>query len=232
MDAIEEAREIISHRPGRRSGRTWAMLESIKPGPPRTAIVVHDRNMVTYLKALIHDRFPELTPWVNIYTVRQTDRLHGHERLKVDHAVIERRYSREYERDFAALAEQAHRIALKEHREMTVTSDELRAIAREHIKFPACVPEGLRHYFFALELCGETGEVANQLKKQWRGDPGEFRQRAISELRDAQCIILFLAEMLGDDVLAGAKTNMLDFEQTDKWRRMVADAARLANDSR
>jgi NTP pyrophosphatase (non-canonical NTP hydrolase) len=100
-----------------------------------------------------------------------------------------------------------------------------RVIAREHAQFPAHIPVEWRSYFFALELCGEVGEMANQLKKQWRGDPGEFKQRVIEELRDAQCIILFLAEMLDDDVLAGAVANMLNFEKSEKWRHMIAGAA-------
>jgi NTP pyrophosphatase (non-canonical NTP hydrolase) len=49
------------------------------------------------------------------------------------------------------------------------TERALRSYIRNHSKWgPAKVEERLR--FFALAICGEAGELANFVKKEWRGD--------------------------------------------------------------
>lgn len=52
-------------------------------------------------------------------------------------------------------------------------------------------------YYNALALCGEVGELANILKKRWRGDNDpDFEQKAASELAD----VIICALLLGDDL--------------------------------
>lgn len=58
-------------------------------------------------------------------------------------------------------------------------------------------PEDSR--FLSLALCGEAGEVANKIKKRWRGD--EIPLSAISEeLADVRVYLELLARCLGLDL--------------------------------
>jgi len=53
--------------------------------------------------------------------------------------------------------------------------------------------------FLALALCGEAGELANILKKQWRGDSLD-RTALIAELADIRIYLEHLASHLGVDL--------------------------------
>lgn len=54
-------------------------------------------------------------------------------------------------------------------------------------------------YFMSLALCGEAGELANKLKKHWRGDgPHDIRSEDIKEeLVDVFNYVIILASLLG-----------------------------------
>lgn len=105
--------------------------------------------------------------------------------------------------------------------------------AEVHARFPSQITELYRAFFFGLELCGEAGETANCLKKQWRGDHDDDPHghaanddKVRAELTDTVTIALFLAALLRHDVLSAALVNMQNFEQTEKWRRMLERAER------
>jgi NTP pyrophosphatase (non-canonical NTP hydrolase) len=70
-------------------------------------------------------------------------------------------------------------------------------------------------HFFALELAGETGELANLEKKDWLGrevSPGSFADEAA----DVCIALLNYANARGIDLAVAAKTKMA---QIDRHRR-------------
>lgn len=110
--------------------------------------------------------------------------------------------------------------------------DALSFLGVSHSRFPADIPEELRRYFFALELCGEAGELANVLKKQWRGDTSDsfqdFTAKAKEELTDVVTVALMLSALLKHPVLWAAYSNMLEFEKSEKWQNMLSRAAAVS----
>lgn len=96
---------------------------------------------------------------------------------------------------------------------------------REHSKWgPAKVEERVR--FFTLALCGETGELANLIKKEWRGDLGSAKSRKAAdvagrkawnakvdgELSDVGAYALMLADLRGRDLLADIYIKFMEVE--------------------
>jgi NTP pyrophosphatase (non-canonical NTP hydrolase) len=70
----------------------------------------------------------------------------------------------------------------------------------------------------ALALCGEAGELANEIKKVARDDDGELTEdrvdRAMSELADVMVYAQHVARLLGfttSELLARAELNALAF---------------------
>lgn len=65
---------------------------------------------------------------------------------------------------------------------------ELDAHIRAHLHWGPLLGED-KIRFMALALCGEAGELANIVKKDWRGDPGDRRAKLVEELADvgARC---------------------------------------------
>ena len=63
--------------------------------------------------------------------------------------------------------------------------------------------------FLALAICGEAGELADCIKKQWRADFAidsfEYRQKVFKEIADIQIYLFHLAEAFDvsiDDCIA------------------------------
>lgn len=55
--------------------------------------------------------------------------------------------------------------------------------------------------FWTLALCGEAGELANQVKKEWRGDPeNDYEVNVRSEIADVRIYLQRLADELGYDI--------------------------------
>jgi NTP pyrophosphatase (non-canonical NTP hydrolase) len=57
--------------------------------------------------------------------------------------------------------------------------------------------------FLALAICGEAGELANLIKKEWRGDdidPGQLRADVEGEIADVAIYLCHLADHLGIDL--------------------------------
>lgn len=55
--------------------------------------------------------------------------------------------------------------------------------------------------FLALALCGEVGELANVIKKHWRGDVDpEFRAKLRGELGDSYAYLKLLAKAFDEDL--------------------------------
>ncbi len=66
--------------------------------------------------------------------------------------------------------------------------------------------------FLALAICGEAGELANLIKKMWRGDgikAGEIRD----EIADIQIYLRHLATHLGIDIDAACHSKLLVVEK-------------------
>ena len=54
--------------------------------------------------------------------------------------------------------------------------------------------------FLALALCGEAGELANLIKKGWRGYVGDFKPAIQKELADVRIYLHLLATALQVDL--------------------------------
>lgn len=94
--------------------------------------------------------------------------------------------------------------------------DELKDHLREHLHWgPLDGPEKLR--FMTLALCGEAGELANLIKKDWRGDAGDRRQKIVEELADVANYAFMLAEGLGVDLPAAMLRKLKEVEQRAEW---------------
>jgi len=70
---------------------------------------------------------------------------------------------------------------------------------RNHRKYSATSTVAGNHHdirFLTLALCGEVGELANVIKKQWRGDSAAISDEARLELADVLAYTLMLAHEL------------------------------------
>jgi NTP pyrophosphatase (non-canonical NTP hydrolase) len=74
-------------------------------------------------------------------------------------------------------------------------------------------PEDKR--FLSLALCGETGELANLIKKDWRGDQIE-REQIASELADIRIYLELLADAYTLDLDSQCSIKMVEVEQ--RWK--------------
>lgn len=54
--------------------------------------------------------------------------------------------------------------------------------------------------FISLALCGECGELANLIKKEWRGDAGLDVKDVYDEIADIQIYLFHLAELLETNI--------------------------------
>lgn len=70
------------------------------------------------------------------------------------------------------------------------------------LHFRAIGHQNIGHYenvrFLSLALCGEAGELANVVKKHWRGD-GTLGQDALDEVADVITYAAILYSALGGD---------------------------------
>lgn len=95
--------------------------------------------------------------------------------------------------------------------------NELREHIRAHLDWgPLDGPEKMR--FMTLALCGEAGELANLVKKDWRGDAGDRRTKIAAELADVANYTFMLAEGLGIDLPAAMLAKLKEVEQRPEWQ--------------
>ena len=67
--------------------------------------------------------------------------------------------------------------------------------------------------FLALALCGEAGELANKIKKLWRGDnPGPTREEVAKEIGDTLNYLILLAESMNIDPVEEADKALTEYE--------------------
>lgn len=94
---------------------------------------------------------------------------------------------------------------------------ELRAHLKTHLGWgPLEGADKVR--FMALALCGETGELANLIKKDWRGDAGDRRDQISAELADVGNYVFMLAEALGVDLPAVMLKKLVEVEKRPEWK--------------
>lgn len=95
--------------------------------------------------------------------------------------------------------------------------DELKDHIRSHLYWgPLDGRERLR--FLTLALCGEAGELANLIKKDWRGDAGDRRPKIVEELADVANYVFMLAEGFGVDLPAAMLKKLKEVEQRPEWQ--------------
>jgi NTP pyrophosphatase (non-canonical NTP hydrolase) len=96
---------------------------------------------------------------------------------------------------------------------------ELQAHIRAHLQWGPLKDED-KFRFLALALCGEAGEFANLVKKDWRGDSGIPQRRAemIEELADIANYTFMLAEALGIDLPKVMLAKLQAVEQRPAWK--------------
>ena len=100
--------------------------------------------------------------------------------------------------------------------------DELRDYIKAHLHWGPI--EGVdRVRFMTLALCGEAGELANLVKKDWRGDDGNRREKMIEELADCANYVFMLAEVLGVNLPVEMLVKLKAVEQREAWRRRIIE---------
>lgn len=102
------------------------------------------------------------------------------------------------------------------------TIDILQDRIREHLAWGP-LKDADKFRFLVLALCGEAGELANLVKKDWRGDAGVVERRAkiIEEITDVANYTFMLAEALGFDLPAHMLDKLYEVEQRPEWRKAV-----------
>lgn len=78
--------------------------------------------------------------------------------------------------------------------------------------------------FMALALCGEAGELANLVKKDWRGDAGDRHDKIREELVDVANYAFMLAEALHIDLQAEMLRKLLAVERRPEWQAHLKSA--------
>ncbi len=92
------------------------------------------------------------------------------------------------------------------------TRDGLRAVQEQFDRYQrACFPERSPE-FFALELAGETGELANLEKKAWKGRPVES-ERFADEAADVLIALVNYCNARGVDLGSAVDTKLNLIEQ-------------------
>ena len=96
--------------------------------------------------------------------------------------------------------------------------DDLKEHIRSHLHWGPIEGED-KVRFLTLALCGEAGELANLVKKDWRGDDGipERRAKMIEELADVGNYAFMLAEILGIDLPSMMLRKLIEVEQRPAW---------------
>lgn len=77
-----------------------------------------------------------------------------------------------------------------------------------------------RFRFFVLALCGEAGELANLVKKEWRefGAAGlDYFKNVEKELCDVYAYTHMIAHTLGIDLEKATMNNAMEVEQRPEW---------------
>lgn len=74
-----------------------------------------------------------------------------------------------------------------------------------------------RSRFLSLALCGETGELANFIKKEWR-DNKDYTSEIVKELADIGNYLYMLAEVYKIDLEKEMLAKLLEVEQRPAWK--------------
>lgn len=77
---------------------------------------------------------------------------------------------------------------------------ELEDFLRQHLSWPEHLSGKERTRFLMLALCGEVGELANMIKKDWRGDDLDQASDIREEMADIGNYLFMLAMHMGIDL--------------------------------
>ncbi len=77
-----------------------------------------------------------------------------------------------------------------------------------------------RLHFLVLALCGEAGELANLMKKNWRGAPTNWSD-VVKELADIGAYAFMIASELGVDLETEILRKVKEVEQRPSWKAHV-----------
>lgn len=101
---------------------------------------------------------------------------------------------------------------------MNMISGKLYGYITSHAKWsPGKYGSKIRLRFLALALCGEAGELAGWIKKDWRGDKGIKREAIIKELADVGNYAFMIAEEMGVDLLDEMERKFAEVEERPVW---------------
>jgi NTP pyrophosphatase (non-canonical NTP hydrolase) len=115
------------------------------------------------------------------------------------------------------------------HPDDPLTLEEMLTYLRYHMDYAHVATLGTRDErelikFLSLELCGEAGELANLIKKAWRGgwrmDSGESQL----ELADVMIVSLMLCVVFGMPPMDMINRKMVVVY--DRWRHLLGPAHR------
>lgn len=101
---------------------------------------------------------------------------------------------------------------------MNVLSSRLRNFITRHVDWsPGKEGSKTRLRFLSLALCGEAGELAGEIKKDWRGDPGDRRMAIIKELTDVTNYAFMIAKELNINLLEKCEEKFAEVEERPVW---------------
>ncbi len=89
-----------------------------------------------------------------------------------------------------------------------------------HMRWPKFITQEEQLRFLILALCGEVGELANLVKKDWRGDEGK-EERFIElkkELADVGNYYYFICKLLKINHEQIMLDKLLEVEQRPAWK--------------
>lgn len=86
-------------------------------------------------------------------------------------------------------------------------------------------------HFLSLALCGEAGELANLVKKEWRGDVDDenrvrWKNKVASELADIRIYLELLAKAAGIDLDEAVETKIE--ELLVRWPHAAEAVAKIS----
>jgi len=103
-------------------------------------------------------------------------------------------------------------MAASERVQLPTSWDGLRRLQTEFDRYQRAAHPEWTPSFFALELCGEAGELANLEKKAWKGRPVAL-ERFEDEAADVAIAIINYANSRGVDLAAAVATKLLEIER-------------------
>jgi NTP pyrophosphatase (non-canonical NTP hydrolase) len=98
-----------------------------------------------------------------------------------------------------------------------VEPDELSEHLRKHLSWGRFESDEEKLRFLSLALCGEVGEFANFIKKEWR-DGSNKKNGKIKELADIGNYLYMICELMGVNLKEIMIDKLIEVENRPEWK--------------